>query len=429
MKRSVTSTYLYLVKWFILAVVSGITGSLLVRSFFLLSTSIQSFFRIIPVPLFLWPALGAIIAGALIYRIEPHASGEGIPSYIRGLTEGKGKFSFSVTFFKYWAALATISTFGNGGILGPLGRVSAGLMSYLTRKMKRIFKHEDWRTAGICGLAAVTGSIFQSSIGGGLFAVEIIQRAKIGYKDIFPAILASSASVYIFRLFRWSPFYEIHASQEFMDLSWIWALLILAGVSGAVGGLFIKTYALATRIFKRTHGIVLLKVIIGSLLAGTVAWALNPELLGTSNSMISAVFDMDRTLLAGNLSSTVPLVLVLIIMMLAKALANSVTVGSGMSAGFTGPAAIMGLLLGAASAELLGIPLGSGTYHAFIAVGFCGVLTASMNIPLSAAIMTMEIFGPVYSLPAALAAIIGFQVTRAQTIYDYALQQPYADER
>ena len=428
MKRSVTRTYLYLVKWFILAVVSGITGALLVRSFFLLSTGIQSFFRTIPVPLFLWPALGAVIAGALIYRIEPHASGEGIPSYIRDLTAGKGKFSFSVTFFKYWAAIATISTFGNGGIVGPLGRVSAGLMSYVTRKMKRIFKPEDWRTAGICGLAAVTGSIFQSSIGGGLFAVEVIQRAKIGYKDVFPAILASSASVYIFRLFGWSPFYVIHASPEFMDLSWIWALLILAVVSGGVGGLFIKTYTLATRIFKRTHGIVLLKVISGSLVAGAIAWALNPELLGTSNSMISAVFDMDRVLLTGNVGSTVPFALVLIIMMLAKALANSVTVGSGMSAGFAGPAAIMGLLLGAASAELLGVPLGSGTYHAFVAAGFCGVLTASMNIPLSAAIMTVEIFGTVYSLPAALAAIIGFQVTRAQTIYDYALQQPYADE-
>jgi len=56
-----------------------------------------------------------------------------------------------------------------------------------------------------------------------------------------------------------------------------------------------------------------------------------------------------------------------------------------------------------------------------VAAGFAGLLASVMNIPLAAAVMTTEIFGLQYSFPAGLAAIVAFQVTRAKTIYDYAL--------
>ena len=42
---------------------------------------------------------------------------------------------FSVTFFKYWAALATLSTFDNGGVVGSLGCVSACIMSFIENNL------------------------------------------------------------------------------------------------------------------------------------------------------------------------------------------------------------------------------------------------------------------------------------------------------
>ena len=108
-------------------------------------------------------------------------------------------------------------------------------------------------------------------------------------------------------------------------------------------------------------------------------------------------------------------------MFFAKIVCNCITVGCGMSAGFTGPACIAGLFLGAAMAQFLGLDITSPTYFSFLAAGFSGFLASSMNIPLAAAIMTTDIFGVEHCFPAALAAVIGFQVTRHQTIYDYAL--------
>lgn len=41
----------------------------------------------------------------------------------RGVRYHGGDLLFSVTFYRYRAALATLAAFGNGGIVGPLGRV------------------------------------------------------------------------------------------------------------------------------------------------------------------------------------------------------------------------------------------------------------------------------------------------------------------
>jgi H+/Cl- antiporter ClcA len=92
-----------------------------------------------------------------------------------------------------------------------------------------------------------------------------------------------------------------------------------------------------------------------------------------------------------------------------------------MSAGFTTPAIIVGMLLGAVLATALHIEPGTPNFHALLATGFAGILASSMNIPIASAVMGVEIFGPQYSLPITIAAIIGFQINRHQTIYDFAM--------
>lgn len=88
----------------------------------------------------------------------------------------------------------------------------------------------------------------------------------------------------------------------------------------------------------------------------------------------------------------------------------------------------MGMLLGAFVANLFGLESTSPTYYAFLAAGFCGMIASSMNIPLAAAVMTVEIFGLHYSFPAGFAAVVGFQVTRHTTIYDFALKEAEEDD-
>lgn len=427
LKKQTRLSYQYLLKWIILSITAGIIGSVLVHFFVKFTSAILSTVSSFKLPIFIIPLIGAGVAGGIIYRLQPHAAGEGIPSYIRGVRIHKGDLLFSVTFYKFFAALATVATLGNGGLVGPLGRVCAGIMAAIAGKLKKwhvVFTQEDQHTAAVCGLAAAVGTIFHSSIGGGIFAVEIIQRARMGYKDLFPAILSSSTAVFVCKSLGWPSFYQFSSVDKFMDITMIGWLLLLCICTGVLGGFYTFLYNRTTKIIKRKEGNVLLKVVAGSLVAALLAWIINPQLMGTSSDIIPALFSPvgDKIeLLSGNTSFIPHLGIILLIMFFAKIVCNCITVGCGMSAGFTGPAAIAGMLLGASLAHFLNIDITSPTYFAFLAAGFSGFLASSMNIPLAAAIMTTDIFGLQHCFPAALAAVIGFQVTRHETIYDYAL--------
>jgi chloride channel protein, CIC family len=418
-------SYVYLTKWMAVSFAAGVLASCMVHLFSYLLSVTSLFLATSPLPRYVWPLAGALVAGGLIYRFEHHAAGEGIPSYIQALRRRATVLPIRITVGKFCAAFATLATFGNGGIVGPLGRVCAGLLSsgvgLLTGK-GTFWNDDDRRTAAICAMAATVGTIFHSPIGGGIFAVEIIQKAKMGYRDLFPAILSSVTAVFICNALGWERFYRFSAVDAFMDVSLVGWLALLAIIAGGAGGAYTVLYAQIARLFGRRKGNVLLKVIIGSLIASVGAWLVNPALMGTSKEMVTALFNGDYSLLSGRLSgNAVPLAGVLLLMLLLKGLFNCVTVGSGMSAGFTGPAVIMGLLSGVVMAHLLGIPAGTASYHAFLAAGFTAMLAGSMNIPLAAAVMTIELFGLQYSFPAGFSAVIGFQVMRHRTIYDYAV--------
>jgi len=418
-------SFTYLAKWIILAMLAGVIGTLVVHSFIYLLGLIRSLIAVSGVPIWVWPAAGAALVGGIIYRIQPHSAGEGIPSYIRGIRANQGKLEFSETFYKFWAALLTIATFGNGGVVGPLGRVTSGIMSYIEGRINKlhvVFDKHDQRTAAICGLAAAIGTIFHSSIGAGIFAVEIIQRKSMGYRDLFPSILSSASAVFVCKSIGWGSFYQFSIVDEFMDVRKIGWLLLLAILTGVAGSFYTYLYSRVSRLFRRKEGNVFLKVVAGSVLAFFIAWAVNPELLGTSRNIIGALFTNDISPVTGRLSS-LPVVPVIIVIMFLKMLCNCLTVGSGMSAGFTGPTVIVGMLLGVAVSRISNVDCLSPTYYAYLAAGFAGMLASVMNVPLAAAVMAIEVFGLQYSFPAGFAAILGFQVTRHRTIYDYALEE------
>ena len=135
----------------------------------------------------------------------------------------------------------------------------------------------------------------------------------MGYKDLFPAILSSIVSVAICIFFKFEPFYQFSVIDQIMDLSQIGWLVILAVLSGLLGNLYTRLYSLIVKIFRRDHGNVLLKVILGSFLASTAAWLINPELLGTSSMMFTALLTNTPSVLTGVFAGTLPVGAILII--------------------------------------------------------------------------------------------------------------------
>jgi H+/Cl- antiporter ClcA len=426
--RQKSASYLNLAQWASIALLSAVAANVVFQGFFFLYRRMTGFLSSLEgIPLWIWPTLAVFPVGLAVYRLVPSSMGEGIPSYLEGIRRKKGALSFRETVFKFLAALLTLGCFGNGGFVGPLGRMSAGFMSGFGRILTRLgMRRELLPLFPVCGMASLLGTLMHSSIGAGIFAVEIILKTNMQYRHLFPAILASSASVSIARSLGLSPLISFDAPFSHTDMDIFLCALFVMVSAGFLGKGFILSYGGISRIFLRDSllppGRRTLLMMAGTMTA-SLTLLVNPALIGTSDGIVKALFAMDRTVLYGHLPGEIPLFVVLLLLLVCKGLANIFTVASGMSAGFTGPAILMGLLLGAAFAEYFGIPEGSDEFYTLMAAGFASYFASMMNTPIASAVITVELFGLHYSLPAGLAAVVGYMVNQDHTLYDLVLEE------
>lgn len=422
------TTYINLLVWIIVAIVSGVLGASTVNLFVLIVKKIYSIIFTINLPIFIWPVIGVIFIGTVIYKLFPNSFYESVPAYIKGMRLDNGKFNIKSTIGQFLSTSIAISTLNSGGLVGPLARVNAGILSWLYSLFQKVFIGTSidrfGRIVSICGFASAVGAIFGSSIGAGIMAVEVIEKKRMGYQDLFPAILSSASSVYFSKIFGWNLFYQYNIPNSFINLEKAFWLIAIAISASIVGMIYIKAYAKLSKWSNRNdQKTMIFKMIVGALLSALLAYFINPQVLGTSSNFISSLIGNNFDIIVGNLNPSMPLVWVLIIIMLLKAFTNIVTLGTGTNVGIVGPIAILGIFLGSIWVEILDVPIGSATYYSFLIAGFCGMITSILNIPLAAAIMAVEIFGIQYSFTAGLVTVIAFQLTRSHTIYDVIEQR------
>ncbi len=408
----------YLWKWTLIALISGLLGVAVTYSFVFLMGWIGNLlprgFLLLPFAL-----AAAVIVSALFNRFCPEAWGEGFPSYRHGLTHHYGVFPLRITLVKLATAFLTLSTFGNGGLTGPLGRVSSGLSSQLFRKaLHHRGERFEVRLAAICGMAACLGAIFHSSLGAGFFAVEISGKKQLGYFDLFPAILASSFATFLSKSLHLSPFYQFQTPEltlTFRHLGLIALVAVIAGFTGKGFNRFYRFLATMLKDARTKHPVP--TALGGTGLVMTLVLLINPNLLGTSTSFLASLSG-EQLLLFGNLPETTPVILACGVMILLKLFASTLTLASGMNVGFTGPTIITGMLIGIGCSSLFGLPQLSPDSYALIAAGFSAMLGSTINVPLAAAILGIELFGLHFGFPCAFAAVIGFQINRGSNLYE-----------
>ena len=416
------SSYRYLLWWIALGGVTGVVGACVLALFTWIVDAGQRLLLVTGVPVPLAAIVAALIVGGVVYRVSPDAAGEGIPSYLYALNRGRARFPLRATLMKFPAAVFTLIGFGSGGVVGPVGRVTSGLVSLIgSRYGDERLREERSHTAAVCGMAATLAALFHAPIGGGIFAVEIVQRANMRYRDLFPAVLAGAVSVAFSRLMGWGPLIEITDQPAVIELGFLPWTIGFSLVVGLLGSVYVRGYGLAVKIFRRDQGRVVLKVVVGMAAASLLVWLVNPALLGTAAELTGALSNGEPGLLYGAFAATTPLALVAVVMLFVRMASSYLTTGSGMSAGLTAPAIQLGMLAAIAAARFVQVVAGQDLTGAFLAVGFAGMLAGSMNVPIAAAVLAVEVFGTGLGTPAIFASVIAFQMNRHSTIYDFAL--------
>jgi CIC family chloride channel protein len=411
-----------------IALITGIPAALVTALF---TDSLSAAMRMIepmsPYLRALLPPAGALAVGLLVLRRWPDAGGEGMQSYINGVLLRGGSLGTAATVLKFPATIVTLTTWGSGGIVGPLARICAGIGSSLTRLMARAFPaagSDDIRIGAVCGFSGAIASIFHSPLGGALLAAEVLHRDSIRYADLIPAALAGTAA---YGTSAWmlgrGPVFRFDVPVLELDTAQIAWLLPVAIAAGGAGMLFILVFNRVGRMLQRRRAGMAMTVLAASVIP---ACAL---LLG-AGWMHGASGGIMETLQAGELGRlpvSAPawwhLPAALLGMIAIEIVLTSVTAGSGMSGGLTGPLMIIGAASGAAIGTIAGAPSGSGFLFACMACGLSAILGAALNVPLAAAVITTALFGTGYILPAVAGAVPAFIVFKGKTLYEYMVQE------
>ncbi len=349
--------------------------------------------------------LGGLLSGVLVYSLAPEAEGHGTDAAVETYHQKGAEVRPRIPFIKGVASALTIGSGGVAGREGPTAQISVGLGAILSSFLR--VRGQERRILLLASMSAGLAAVFRAPLGMAIFSVEILYSGMVFESEALIYTVISAVTAYAIHGFfvGWAPIFVIPSGMTFhspLALLGFGILGVLSGVFGAVlPSLFYGIRDLFRRIPIPRH----FKPAIGGLIVGLVGLAV-PEILGTGYGWVELA-------IAGKLS-----IVMLAVILLLKAPAMSLTIGSGGSGGVFAPTVTMGALLGG----IVGLSLASFSPElgvvptAFVVVGMASIFSGAARTPISTLIMVAEMTGG-YGLivPAMLANISSFIVQRSLT--------------
>jgi len=339
------------------------------------------------------PVIGGLIVGPLVYFFAREAKGHGVPEVMEAVALKGGVIRKRVVVVKSLASAISISTGGSVGREGPIVQIGSAIGSVLGQFMK--LSPDRMRTLVGCGAAAGIAATFNAPIAGSMFALEVI-LGDFGLATFSPIVISSVVATAISRAFLGDIPAFIVPAYELVS-AWELPMYVLLGIFCAVVGVtFTRTLYRIEDLFDEIKFPEYLKGIIGGLILG-VASLVFPQILGVGYMAIDMA-------LMQKMAWWLLLVLVLV-----KILATSVTIGSGGSGGIFAPSLFLGAMAGGFFGFVVHqlFPNMTASPGAYSIVGMGAVVSATTHGPLAAILILFEMTGDYkIILPLMLACIV-----------------------
>jgi CIC family chloride channel protein len=361
----------------------------------------------------LMPVLGGVIVGPLIYFFAREARGHGVPEVMIAVITRNSIIRPVVVLVKTFASAISISTGGSVGREGPIVQIGAAIASSMGQLLR--VRPVQLKTFVGCGVAAGIAATFNAPIAGALFSLELIV-SDFGLSSFTPILVSAVAATAVTRRFRGN-ITEFVLPQFVMVSLWEFAFYLVLGViAGLIGFLFSRSIYRADDLLEKTKIPQWIRPAFGGLLVGIIALTY-PHIMGVGYETIRVLFDGQLTLQ------------VMVLLVVLKIFATSVTIGSGGSGGVFAPSLFIGAMLGGAFGTIANrlfpdITASSGTYAL---VGMAAVNGACTLAPLSAIIILFELtnqYGII--LPLMFTVVMATFVSRklcAESIYTEKLRR------
>jgi CIC family chloride channel protein len=358
----------------------------------------------------LTPAVGGLIVGLIIVRFAAEAKGHGVPEVMEAVALRGGRIRPRVVVAKLIASGVCIASGGSVGREGPIVQIGSAIGSTVGQWLR--VGERRMRTLVGCGAAAGIAATFNAPVAGALFAVEII-LGDFGVTQFSPIVISSVTATVVSRHFLGDfPAFEVPA-YHLVSANELFAYGALGIIAGLVALLFVRTLYSAEDLFDKLRSPAFLRPAIGGALIGVIAIRF-PEIFGVGYEAINEA-------LTGNLGWKLLLMLVVV-----KIVAVSLTIGSGGSGGIFAPSLFIGAMAGGAVGTVVHSlwPEMSGSPGAYALVGMGAVVAAGTHAPITAIVMIFELTGDYkIILPLMISCIIAtLLATRLQTASIYTLK-------
>ncbi len=317
------------------------------------------------------------IAGLLVERFAPEASGSGIPQVKATLANVSTNLSWRVAFVKLLAAIITIGSGLTLGRQGPTVQVGAGLAAGMSRLVPTSPDHRRQMIAA--GAGAGLAAAFNAPIAGVLFIIEELLQDLSGI-TLGTAIIASFIGGVVSRLLGGGSLQlnlEATKNLSSFTITELPFFLILGICAGVFAALFNQGLIYSIKLYRRLHISLPLRVALAGLVSGAIVSIL-PESFRDNTGLREFV-------ILG--SANAPLAAIAFV---AQFILTLIAFGSGAPGGLFAPSLILGSslghIIGAFQVYLLGV--GSPTTYALAGMGafFSGV----SKVPITAIVIVFE---------------------------------------
>ena len=364
--------------------------------------------------LLLAPIVGGLLYGPLVARFAPEARGHGVPEVMLAVARGGGRIRPRVALVKALASAVCIGSGGSVGREGPIVQIGAAMSSALGQRVH--IDEARLRVLVACGAAGGIAATFNAPIAGVAFALEVILR-DFEAQALAGIVLSSVTAAAIGRVaFGDAPFLAL---PQFGVVSGVeYLLYAVLGIAAALTGVaFIRVlYGMEDRADRIWRGPAWARPVAGGVLLGLLLLAI-PQMYGVGYPVLeNAVGGHDAFAL-------------LLLLLVAKVVATSLTLSIGGSGGVFAPSLFMGAMLGSAFGQAVHAALPSMTAPAgaYGIVGMGAVFAAASGAPATAVLIIFELTGDyTIILPLMVAIVVASVAARrisADTIYTLKLRR------
>jgi CIC family chloride channel protein len=368
--------------------------------------------------LLLAPVVAGLVYGPLVYKFAPEARGHGVPEVMYAVAERGGRIPAQVSAVKALASALTIGAGGSVGREGPIVQIGSALGSTLGRITK--LPESRLRVLVACGAAGGIAATFNAPLAGPFFAMELILR-DFAAESFGAVVLASvTASVVGRAAFGNTPFLDLPPFTLRSPVEYL-LFIVLGVVVGACGVLFTRVlYRIEDFCDWVWRGPEWLRPAVGGLFLGGLLLVL-PQMYGVGYPVLQNA--VEGKYLIG----------FLLLLLVGKIVATSLTIGIGGSGGVFAPSLFTGAMGGTAfgivvHAWLPSLTASPGVYGL---IGMGAAFAGSARAPITAVIVLFELTGQyTIILPMLTAIVIATATSRAlsrDTIYTLKLRRRGVD--